>query len=162
MLNNPLYLNVLSAFKAILARNGIPITLEPYYLKWLKYYLDFCEKYRHVYENPSSLPLFLDKLRQKGQSAPNIHQAEQAIRFYYNLTRQPSSTPGKRQDESIKPLMETIMPANTRARIAPSLHERNTLHESTIKTDSAVNRLRKKDTEIGMANIFIIHHFCSF
>jgi len=84
MLNNLLYLHCLSPYKAVLARNGIPATQEPFYLKWLKYYFDFCGKYKHGLDIETSLPHFLEKLRQKKQPDDYILQAQQAIGFYYN------------------------------------------------------------------------------
>ena len=36
--------------------------------KWLRYYLDFCKKYRHPYADSASLFLFLEKLKEKKQS----------------------------------------------------------------------------------------------
>jgi hypothetical protein len=39
------YLNNLESFKEELLRNRIPASMEPFYLKWFRYYVDFCEKY---------------------------------------------------------------------------------------------------------------------
>ncbi|MBN2542208.1 hypothetical protein JXI42_05030, partial [bacterium] len=33
------------------------------YLKWLRYYIDFCKKYRHTSASRDSLPLFIKKLQ---------------------------------------------------------------------------------------------------
>ena len=37
------------------------------YLKWLRFYLDFCVKYRHRPRERDSLQPFLEKLASKGQ-----------------------------------------------------------------------------------------------
>jgi hypothetical protein len=60
--------------------------------------LGFLRKYRHSSEYYSSLPLFLKKLRQKGQSADNIRQAERAINFYSNIIKEPASVTNKSHD----------------------------------------------------------------
>ena len=46
------------------------------YLKWLRYYLDFCAKYNDPPRDSDSLPLFLQKLASKGQS---VEQQKQAV-----------------------------------------------------------------------------------
>jgi len=56
-----------------------------YYLKWLKYYLDFCEKYSHQMSSHDSLPLFKNKLKQKKQTEMQIAQAQKAIELFYQL-----------------------------------------------------------------------------
>jgi integron integrase len=84
MLNDSIYLHHLEPFKKELARSGIAASREPYYLKWLKYYFDFCGKYKYGPDSVTSLPHFLEKLRGKKQSDDYILQAKQAIWFYYN------------------------------------------------------------------------------
>ncbi len=37
------------------------------FIKWLRYYLDFCHKYGLKKTGPNSLPLFIEKLRSKSQ-----------------------------------------------------------------------------------------------
>ena len=41
------------------------------YLKWLRYYLDFCTKYNHPKSAPESLNIFITKLIQKNQTETN-------------------------------------------------------------------------------------------
>ena len=52
--------------------------------KWLRYYLDFCKKYTHPYAKTKSLALFLEKLKEKQQSALQQIQAEKAVKLYYS------------------------------------------------------------------------------
>jgi hypothetical protein len=49
------------------------------YLKWVRFYLDFCAKYGHEVANPDSLPAFLEKLRSKGQTAEQRGCARQVV-----------------------------------------------------------------------------------
>ena len=55
------------------------------YLKWLRYYLDFCTKYNHPKSAPESLNIFITKLRQKNQTEKQINQARQSISLFYKL-----------------------------------------------------------------------------
>jgi len=57
----------------------------PYYLKWLRYYLDFCDKYGHPVSSHDSLPLYKNKLKQKNQKELQINQAQKAINLFYKL-----------------------------------------------------------------------------
>jgi len=36
---------LIAQFKALLFNNNVPEKYHPHYLKWLRYYLDFCHKY---------------------------------------------------------------------------------------------------------------------
>jgi hypothetical protein len=42
--------------------------LGNYYKKWLRYYLDFCQKYNHPISTKESLGAFIKKLQQKNQT----------------------------------------------------------------------------------------------
>jgi integron integrase len=59
----------------------------PDYLKWLQYYLDFCDKYRFPPRDTDSLQPFLQKLAAKGQSAGQQEQAASSVRLYYEVIR---------------------------------------------------------------------------
>lgn len=72
-------------FNALLDQKQYPENIKHFYRKWLRFYWDFCHKYHHDAFHRSSLPLFLDKLDQKGQSAQQREQARQAIMLFYQL-----------------------------------------------------------------------------
>ena len=72
-------------YVAHLIQRTVPDTVHPFYLKWLRYYLDFCEKYQFSHGQVSSLPHFLHKLQEKKQSPAQQHQARHAITLYYQL-----------------------------------------------------------------------------
>ena len=55
------------------------------YLKWLRYYLDFCAKYHNPPRDRDSLPLFLQKLASKGQSAELQKQASDSVSISYDV-----------------------------------------------------------------------------
>jgi len=57
MLQLPLALR--AEFDPCLRRAGIPKPAHAAYTKWLRYYLDFCQKYHVPPAQPESLPRFL-------------------------------------------------------------------------------------------------------
>lgn len=63
------------------------------YLKWLRYYLDFCETYSHPPRDSESLEPFLQKLTAKQQSLERQKQAAESIAIYYELMRTWASSP---------------------------------------------------------------------
>ena len=87
MLNFSNHSALIIAYTGFLAQSNIAKAYEPLYLKWLRYYLDFCQKYSHQPDDPLSLPKFIEKLKEKKQPDTYIQQAEHAVALYYNLTR---------------------------------------------------------------------------
>jgi len=55
------------------------------YLKWLRYYLDFCEKYDHPPRERDALMPFLQKLASKNQSRERQKEAADALEVLYGL-----------------------------------------------------------------------------
>jgi len=82
----------------ILLNNKMPKKLHSDYLKWLKFYLDFCSKYGFSENNHQSLPKFISKLKQKNQREMQLKQANNAISLYYELS--PESIPQQPLSES--------------------------------------------------------------
>ncbi len=58
-----------------------------FYLKWLRDYLDFCQKYKHDALNNQSLSVFLKKLQEKNQNNAYRRQAAHAVQLYYQLNQ---------------------------------------------------------------------------
>lgn len=50
------------AFERRLDQAGVPLNLRAEQHKWVRFYLDFCHKYRHPPDAPTSLGSFLAKL----------------------------------------------------------------------------------------------------
>jgi len=67
-----------------LNQSGIPLETQGYYKNWLRYYLDFCNKYQHPRSNPNSLSSFIDKLIEKDQGQIQQLQAMHAVKLYYS------------------------------------------------------------------------------
>ena len=77
-------------FKTLLAQNKITPIYHAHYLKWLRYYLDFCHKYGFDESSPQRPPNFIKKLKEK--SRPPNSKSKPAVLFMesprrsYNLT----------------------------------------------------------------------------
>ncbi len=72
-------------FNSALAKNKIPNDYQNHYRKWLRYYLDFCQKYNFQSIQPESLRNFLRKLGEKRQTREQQKQASHAISLYYKI-----------------------------------------------------------------------------
>ena len=90
MIKIPTVLN--AQFDALLTKKKVPQKFHNHYLKWLRYYLDFCQRYRFSESNSESLPNFIGKLKEKGQTDIQQNQANEAIHIYYELIRSKLST----------------------------------------------------------------------
>jgi site-specific recombinase XerC len=60
--------NLQEAFTRRQGERLVPAGERQDYLKWLRFYLDFCAKYRHPPRDSDSLQPFLQKLSEKRQS----------------------------------------------------------------------------------------------
>ena len=85
-------------FTTYIGQQGIPSGQHRYYLKWMRYYLDFCHKYQFDRGSDMSLSAFLKKLDQKNQPVQLQKQAEQAVRMYFAFAQSPK----KQQDSKNK------------------------------------------------------------
>jgi hypothetical protein len=66
----------MSKFDEQLQIRGIPGALHGAYQKWLRYYLDFCQKYHFPPKQEKSLPPFMQKLQEKRQSKVQQEKAQ--------------------------------------------------------------------------------------
>lgn len=74
-------------YQSFSADNGVSDNEFADYLKWLRYFLDFSEKYQITGDDKQRIDSFLDKLRQKGQSEARRQQAGQAVLLYFTMIR---------------------------------------------------------------------------
>ena len=72
-------------FEEYLRNRAIPNNLQGAYKKWLRYYLDFCQKYNFPPIHKESLPHFIRKLQEKKQTKVQQEQAVMAITLYYEV-----------------------------------------------------------------------------
>jgi hypothetical protein len=71
----PVPSEVWASFERRLNEAGVPAPRRADYRKWVCFYLDFCHKYGHESDSPTSLGPFLSKLAAKNQSGEQRHQA---------------------------------------------------------------------------------------
>lgn len=72
-------------YRAFCANKGIGDTLFADYVKWLRFFLDFCEKHHVACEEADRTRRFMDKLQQKGQPEEKRRQARQAVEGYFEM-----------------------------------------------------------------------------
>ncbi|HET98323.1 MAG TPA: hypothetical protein ENN98_06480 [Desulfurivibrio alkaliphilus] len=91
----PLASALRARFEKLLSAGGVPEKTWSFYLKWLRFYLDYCGKYKVPAERRESLPLFLRKLQEKKVAPWQQEQASQAVAWYYRLVSgtKPVSSP---------------------------------------------------------------------
>ncbi len=85
---------LLTRFEECLFAHNIADTYHIHYKKWLRFYLDFCEKYLVEPTRRESLDAFMQKLKDKKQTERQQQQASHAISLYYDLihTDEPSAS----------------------------------------------------------------------
>jgi len=81
MIPKPVYARYMNQLKA----HGVPVEQHQEYLKWLRYYLDFCCKYLVTHDQVERLRLFQTKLKQKRQSDKQCEAAAHAVSLYCEI-----------------------------------------------------------------------------
>jgi integron integrase len=76
---------VVAPFQKLLFEKSIPKASHLHYQKWLRYYLDFCNKYQLSPANKQTLLQFTSKLAEKRQTPEQQQQAAHAVSLYYQL-----------------------------------------------------------------------------
>lgn len=76
---------IAASYEACLEKSGVPKSVHFHYLKWLRYYLDFCEKYHPNQSNKENIAQFIEKLKDKKQTAQQLKQAYHAISLFHGL-----------------------------------------------------------------------------
>jgi hypothetical protein len=74
-------------YVAHLKLRGIEVARYAECKKWLRFYLDFCDKYPVPEQLAERVRLFTDKLRSKKQSEARLNCAAHAVSLYYEMQR---------------------------------------------------------------------------
>lgn len=93
MINLPI--DFAARYIAFLSANGIEQSQHRFYLKWLRYYLDFCTKYSFKWSENDSLSAFLIKLKNKNQQPFMLEQAKKAVELLWKM--ESSKSTGERK-----------------------------------------------------------------
>ena len=78
---------VFLAYIAHLKLKKVPQNRHAEYQKWLRYYLDFCDKYPLPASTAERVRLFCEKLKDKKQSESNREHAALAVSLYLEMLR---------------------------------------------------------------------------
>jgi integron integrase len=79
--------NLVTRYTAFLTENGIETNRHHFYMKWLRYYLDFCTKYSFEWSKNDSLSAFLIKLQNKNQQPFMRDQAKNAVGLFWKMEK---------------------------------------------------------------------------
>jgi integron integrase len=78
---------LIESYRTLLTGHALPAATVSEFEKWLRYFLDFCSKYQFADSSPQSIPLFMQKLREKNQPEPQRHRAAYAVWLYFELLK---------------------------------------------------------------------------
>jgi len=75
--------NVLARFNEVLRQRAIQEAFHVHYRRWLRYFLDFCQKYPPPETKSEQVRLFIEKLKSKKQTPQQCAQAAHAISLLF-------------------------------------------------------------------------------
>ena len=117
--------HIQAKFKATLTSKDISANQHGHFLKWLRFYLDFCGKYNFDPYDPKSLPHFIEKLQSKRQGTFQQQQATEAVRIF--LAMSPPDT---------KDITVTFYENISDGQIAEAKDKHNKLPDSHVNEDT--------------------------
>jgi integron integrase len=83
---------ILKMYDDILSQKIKDASKHADFRKWLRYFLDFRDKYAASASKSDQVRLFSEKLRQKSQSADQLNQAAYAVSLYFEVMRKIDKT----------------------------------------------------------------------
>ena len=149
--------NLLVSYNRELVSKNIPAKEQQYYVKWLRYYLDFCNKYKFNPADAGSLPHFIEKLHSKRQSTFQKQQAQKAIKIYFGLiareqqSKQTYQLPNSGKiirdkiDEAPQPYQGKVQDNRAVYSVQPERRSATTPSKSDVKPDAV------SDVETGQS-----------
>jgi integron integrase len=78
---------VFDKFTEFLREKGFSADVLTEYKKWLRYYLDFCDKYPVPDSKSERVRMFAEKLREKKQTEKQRERAAHAVSLYFEMQR---------------------------------------------------------------------------
>ena len=137
--------DIKARFKNFLIKKSVPPKHHYHYLKWLRYYLDFCNKYQYTPQSRKSLQPFTDKLKEKQQNPVQIRQASYAIHFYYELLALNHEKHNLLDNDSLTKTKDNSQNLNQYDKLhASNLHKDNLSHAEKDLWKSAFDDLSKE------------------
>ncbi|MDD2467845.1 MAG: hypothetical protein PHI97_28025, partial [Desulfobulbus sp.] len=89
-----------------LGNKGVPSARFAEHRKWLRYFLDFCDKYPVPADKAERLRLFCEKLKEKKQTDDQRKHAAHAVSLYFEMPDNGVTTPA-----AVVPAQPDQMPA---------------------------------------------------
>ena len=99
--------NIKALYDAHLKKKDISKSTHFHYLKWLRYYLDFCRKYHLNQLNKDNIVHFTKKLKDKDQTAQQQKEAYHAKSLFYELVN-----PLENKDAKLATKKDNLEPTN--------------------------------------------------
>lgn len=107
--------DTLAQFNAVLKQRNVPVAAHNDYRKWLRYFLDFCEKHSPPDSRSDQVRLFIEKLGSKNQTAAQREQAAVAVSLFFGMQRRNKAL-------SSAAAKQTAAPAASLPHSAPQAH----------------------------------------
>lgn len=105
--------NIGARYEQKLAQEKVPLAYLGFYNKWMRFFWDFCHKYGHKTAEPESLPLFIEKLKAKKQSAAYQRQAHHAVYLYQEMLNEETKASTAKSRATIEGLPLLVSEAAT-------------------------------------------------
>jgi site-specific recombinase XerD len=112
MLPIPEYISV--QFNNVLRQRAVPESFHVHYRKWLRYFLDYCEKYPPPEAESERLRLFIEKLKSKEQTPQQRTQAAHAISLFFESQEVKNRAPSGAVSVQKTPVSPALPPLKTR------------------------------------------------
>ncbi|MDY0276093.1 MAG: integron integrase [Desulfomicrobium sp.] len=84
--------NILVRFNEVLKQRTVPESCHVHYRKWLRYFLDFCQKYPSAKTKSEQVRLFIEKLKSKNQTPQQCSQSAHAVSLFFE-SQKPNNCP---------------------------------------------------------------------
>ncbi len=82
--------HLVESYQGYCQRSNISDNVRADYLKWVRFFLDFCEKYSVAGKDSERLRKFMNKLKEKKQSEDQRRRAYHAVTLYFRMLQESS------------------------------------------------------------------------
>jgi len=142
-------------YDAHLNKMKIPMARFTEYKKWLRYYLDFCDKYPAPDAKSGRIRLFCEKLKEKKQSVAQRERAAHAVSLYFEMLNHRGASS---QDGNSGPVKEAASPAErvqSENDLAPKSDEEANNHNAIENDGSAASRREQLISQPTQESYFV-------
>ncbi len=106
--------NISVQYNNALRQRAVPEPFHIHYKKWLRYFLDFCEKYPPPEAKSERVRLFVEKLKSKKQTPQQCNQAAHAVSLFFESQQLIKRTPSGASSTQRTPAFPVIAPVEAR------------------------------------------------